>query len=71
MAGVPDFKLSDCHRCRDSCVTDVATQDIGAPGGIRTPDPLIRSPVPVRVSSDRQFVRGTAIARTPFSSIPG
>ena len=31
MAGVPDFELSDCHRCRDSCVTHVATQDSGAP----------------------------------------
>ena len=36
-----------CNRCRDSCVTDVATQDSGAPGGIRTPDHLIRSPLPV------------------------
>ena len=28
-----------CHRCRDSCVTDVATQDIGGDEGTRTPDP--------------------------------
>ena len=32
-----------CRRCRDSCVAYVATHDNGAPGGIRTPDPLIRS----------------------------
>jgi len=44
---------------------------VGAPGGIRTPDHLIRSPLPVRVSSESRFVRGTAIGKTQFSTIPG
>ena len=60
-----------CHRCRDSCVTDVATQDTGAPGGIRTPDPLIRSPLPVTGVRAGRFVRGTALLAAPILSIPG
>jgi len=32
-----------CHRCRDSCVTDVATHDNGWRGRIRTFDLLIQS----------------------------
>jgi hypothetical protein len=36
-----------------TCVADVATQDNGAPGGIRTPDHLIRSPMPADVPLGR------------------
>ena len=43
----------------------------GAPGGIRTPDHLIRSPLPVGTLPKGRFVRGTALPAAPIWSIPG
>jgi hypothetical protein len=60
----PSMPLGLEHTC---CFT----RKRGAPGGIRTPDHLIRSPLPVGTLPKGRFVRGTAIARTPFWSIPG
>jgi hypothetical protein len=41
------------------------------PGGIRTPDHLIRSPLPVGASCESRFVRGRRARETTPSSIPG
>jgi len=43
----------------------------GAPGGIRTPDHLIRSPFPVERVAAGRFVLETAILATPILPIPG
>ncbi len=51
-----------CRRCRDSCVADVATQDNGAPGGIRTPDPLIRSQMLYPLSYGRAERQRSAVS---------
>jgi hypothetical protein len=42
----------------------------GAPGGIRTPDHLIRSPMPVGLFACRRFVLSRATSRARPSSIP-